>query len=329
MKNTQFFPGLDGLKAFFCIGIVIYHLGSMFNYAFSQWLDPVYKYGGYFGNYIFFSISGFLIAMKYKTKIAEKACSFNAFMAKHLSTIYPIYFLSNLSMIFLGSSPVTIKRTISTFLILSNGWFSGTDTPYNFPAWFLCVLLICYCLYFGVVTISRNRTRLYFPLCVIFVAWGMVLVKCGWNIPLNYRTCGEGYLNFFLGALTAELYMQKKGTAKAAVISFLVLSVTALCVCLFGFEKLPGDMRWWISAICANLVYLAAYGGFATKFLSFFPLQVIGKHSRSVFLWHIPVARVFLKYNIGISNPSVGFCAYFFALFSFISLGKLISDHHH
>ena len=60
MEKRERFAALDGLRAVFGMGIVIYHVNGAFGSAFSGVLAPVYAYGGYFGNYFFFLLSGFL-----------------------------------------------------------------------------------------------------------------------------------------------------------------------------------------------------------------------------------------------------------------------------
>ncbi len=95
--DRRYFAGLDGLRGIFCIGIVIYHAGPIFQFAFSKWLNPIYSYGGYWGNYLFFMISGFLIAYGYQVNIREKTYTFACFMKKHLIKVYPAYLLSNIA----------------------------------------------------------------------------------------------------------------------------------------------------------------------------------------------------------------------------------------
>lgn len=322
--DRRYFAGLDGLRGIFCIGIVLYHISGIFQFAFSKWLNPIYEYGGYLGNYIFFMISGFLIAYAHQVNIREKTYTFACFMKKHLIKVYPAYLLSNITMMLVIKEPLTAPRTASTLLMISNGWFSGTDTPYNFPAWFLCVLFICYGLYFGVGSISRKYPKLYLPLCGAFVIWGMVLEACDWNVPLNYRTCGEGYLNFFLGALLAEIYVRGIGGKHMKIASYVILLSTFAGVCLLGFDRLPGDMRWWISAVCAALVSLAVYEGWAARVLSCRLLHTIGTRSRDIFLWHIPVQQAFVRV-VPQYHAESGFLLYLLTLSVWVSLLWLLS----
>ena len=53
MEHKKRFAGLDGLRAIFCIGIVIYHVNEPLRWGGVKWLDSVYKYGGYIGIVIY------------------------------------------------------------------------------------------------------------------------------------------------------------------------------------------------------------------------------------------------------------------------------------
>jgi peptidoglycan/LPS O-acetylase OafA/YrhL len=123
----------------------------------------------------------------------------------------------------------------------------------------------------------------------------MILMIAGWNIPFNYKTNGEGYMNFFLGTLLAELMM--RAPVKKEILAFanlFIFSVIIISVYLFRLEAMPGNGIWIFSCICANLFCMALYGNYFARFLSLPPLQILGKCSFSVYLWHIPVVRAYL-----------------------------------
>ena len=71
MRNMNSFREIDGLKGIFIFLIVIMHVKGAFDYAFSTVLRPAYDYGGYFGNYMFFLLSGFLMGYWYSERIRK------------------------------------------------------------------------------------------------------------------------------------------------------------------------------------------------------------------------------------------------------------------
>lgn len=293
-------PGLDGLRAIFCIGVVLFHVSDAFDSVFSGLLGPVYAFGGYFGNYIFFIISGLLTALLYKKPLTEGRCPFRSFAGKRLLRIYPLYVLSNLAVMLLPGVRITPQRTVSTFLLLAAGC---PFVPYNDPAWFLCVLMICSLFYYLTGRISLRRPALYLPLCALFAASGAVLMRHSPELPLLCRTCGEGYLNFFLGVLFAEALTSPSVSRRLLqAAGCIVLCAAAAGIACFGLEGMPGDMRWAVSACCLSLVCLAVSAGPLIRLLRLPPLQALGACSFSVYLWHVPFARwlFFLEGRLGL-----------------------------
>lgn len=262
MAENNRFVGIDGLRAFFCIGLVFYHINEVFHSAFNVLLWPAYQYGGYFGNYIFFMASGLLVAFTYKERVTNQTITFSQYIIRRILKLCPMYLLTNFAMILYlyfedVSQIFNIKKLLTTALILPSGWFSQ-DTPYNQPLWFVSVLMICYILYYAVGKLSHRFSAVYMLLCVILVFWGMILEVKAWDIPFHYRICGEGYMNFFLGVILAEMIMNPKINRKY-VLTFNFISLGLIAVVIFLFKTLPVDMRWIITLICANLISLAVY----------------------------------------------------------------------
>lgn len=321
--STQRFTGLDGLRAIFCIGIVLYHINESFHSIFSILLAPVYCYGGYFGNYIFFMISGLLISSHYKKKICQKEIPFKMYMYKRIFKLYPLYFLSNLAMVLLllikgDINSLNIRKLFSTFLMVSNGQFSN-DTPYNLSTWFLCVLLICYAIYYFVSKISARFPRLYLPLCVFLIFWGALLESTSWNFPFHYRTNGEGYMNFFIGVILSEIITHPDiKRNRILLLNIASLTLIYFTASLYGFETLPIDTRWVITLLCVNLIFIAIYSETMIKLATCSSIQNIGKCSLSIFMWHIPVVHwlFYLETSAGMSNinPLINIIVYFVLL---------------
>lgn len=309
MKITTRFTSLDGLRGIFCIGLVIYHTNDVFHSASNTLLWPVYHYGGYFGNYIFFMMSGLLISYRYKEQICGQTISFYQYMYKRIMKLCPLYLLSNLAMVLYllfknKSVDFDSERLFSSFFMFSSGWFTQS-TPYNHPTWFVCVLTLCYILYYIIGKISHHFSKLYLPLCFFLIFWGMFLEIKAWDIPFSFRICGEGYMNFFIGVFFAETLLSTQKSSKSILIfNGLCLGFLIALVLRNKFEPPFFCVRWFITFICFNLIYIAVHEKYAIKLLSHHMIQKIGKCSFSIYIWHIPVIwwLLYLESCVGLTS---------------------------
>ncbi|RKJ46795.1 acyltransferase [bacterium 1XD8-76] len=322
MEIQNRFIGIDGLRALFCTGLVFYHINEVFHSAFYALLWPVYQYGGYFGNYIFFMVSGFLVAFFYKERVIDQTITFSQYISKRICKWLPMYLLTNVMMMLYlcfkdRAQLFDIKKFLTTALILPSGWFSQ-DTPYNQPLWFVSVLMICYILYYVIGKLSHRFSAVYMPLCIFLVFWGMILEVKAWNIPFHYRICGEGYMNFFLGVILAEIIRNPKVTRKY-VLTFHIVSLGLIAAVVFVFKMLPVDMRWIITLICSNLIGIAVYEKHIVKLLSLRIIQRIGQCGLSVYMWHVPLARWFRyiesSFNLSFIDDRINMIIYLVLLF--------------
>lgn len=332
LEAPERFAALDGLRAVFSAGIVIYHVNTMFDSAFSSLLTPVYTYGGYFGNYFLFILSGLLTAWHYKERLAKGEMKSSAFLKQRLIRLYPIYFLSNLVIMASGTVAISPRRTFATFLMMSTGWFFKGDTPYNLPAWFLCVLMICWLIYCLIARLSGGHSAVYAALCTLILLGGAFLEKADCGIPFLYRVCGEGYMNFFLGVLLAEwlgpnVPQVSPGRRRAAAGILCIILSAAVFSLRSGFRALPGDTRWWISLLCAGLTAAVLTRVRPANVLSFGPLPALGKRSFSLLLWHVPLARYWQRIAGLLPSVRISFLLYLLAAaaVSFVSYRYLES----
>lgn len=305
MEKRERLQALDGLRAVFGMGIVIYHAGSAFGAPFSGALGPVYQYGGYFGNYFFFLLSGFLANYQ---KVETGEGPFWGSLRKRLRRVYPVYTLSNLAMMVFETGALSLGRTCATFLMVSTG--GVFPMPYNFPGWFLCVLLLC-----GLVHEALRRLpdrRLCLALCALLALGGAVLEGLDGSVPLLSRVCGEGYLNYFLGVLLAE-WLRRPGGPGRRFFWVVPGGLGALGV-LLGAEGLPGDFRWWITAFCAGLIPAVLGNRRLERWLSLPGLTDLGRCGLSLLLWHIPLCRLWVRTAGRVLVPSVSFGLYLTAV---------------
>ncbi len=97
-KLTKHYVAIDSLKGIIMLFIVLFHINatSVFDGAFNKYLYPIYQYGGAFGNYFFFMISGYLLSNSTKAKIQKKAIGiwriYKTKVYKNISFVRNIFF---------------------------------------------------------------------------------------------------------------------------------------------------------------------------------------------------------------------------------------------
>ena len=328
--EKRYFDELDSLRGIFIMGIVIYHIRDAFNGVFSEILDPIYKYGGYFGNYFFFMLSGFLIAFSYKQIVREGRISFSGFLARRLIKIYPLYILSTIVQLCLmillsGTYGITAKTLLLNAFMMACGWIEDTY-PLNLPLWFVCVLMLCYILYFAVCRLTKTGNKKYIFMLLAFMLWGYILEIKNWDFPFCYACDGEGLLNFFTGCLLFEIYsgldtIQKKRLSAVGLTALFALAILSYYK---GFSAVSGDIRIVITAIiCTTVIFCALTVSPVKKLLSFRPLQSLGKISMSVFCWHSPFLKISGILGIYSLPCQAGFISYLLLLILFCGLSHL------
>lgn len=210
---------LDLIKLFAAVLIVFHHYQQMANVKF----DGINFFGGsfYWGYLVelFFLISGFVMAVsdrKDKTVIQKclgkcvriypstvLACS------AMLLIMYVGYFLLGN---FMNTSIdyTNIVTIISSYLLIFTGWFLNIGLGVNNPTWYLCVLLLCYIIYYGIEVISEKthlNQNIFYALMFVISFVGMYFGK---SLPWFFTFQNQrGYTCFFLGVLLYNLIVSR------------------------------------------------------------------------------------------------------------------------
>ena len=166
--------------------------------------------------------------------------------------------------------------------------------PYNSPAWFICTLMVCYCIYFCVTYHSENETK-YYIYVIAMIIWGYILLNRNWMFPYMYNHSGEGFFNFFLGCLLMDIFMkiEKKYEMSVFIGSIVILSVIAYCSKEVGFINIVGDIRLTVSLIiCPIILFWVMKSNICKKILTVKPVCYLGKISMSIYLWHMVIYRL-------------------------------------
>ncbi len=299
MRNTnERIASWDTLRFILIIVAVVYHSDSFFRFSGNRILDFVTGYGGYFCNYFFFAISGILIAKKYRERIVNDEITLYTFLKKRFSAIYPLYIFSELLVIvhllFLRKiHSVKISYIISDLLLITNGWVQTEEdhrTPYNYAAWFLCVLLLCYLIYYAICRLTARSKEAYLLAAGFVMFIGLYLEHRDFAYPFMQTQSGEGYMNFFAGVLLYELYKNvlqyhKKQTDILIIGGLTAVGIGSIFSTTNGFW---GDKQVVVLLIAAALIYASVALPVISKAMKIKPFLWLGSISTELYLLHIP-----------------------------------------
>jgi len=222
-STPRYFFSLDAIRGLAALIVVLCHW--QFYFYTDQTLQtkpleelglPLFPYLSIFYNHafyavdLFFLLSGFIFFWFYAAKIADGRTSFSHFMCYRLTRLYPVHFITLLSLIVLQY--VMVSMNGHTFIIQNNdiyhfllnllvihSWgFERTPAlnGFNGPSWSVSVELLLYLLFFLISwkKLHRNKGLL------------LAIVVAGAVIQHFYSMIGQGIYSFFLGALTYYIY---------------------------------------------------------------------------------------------------------------------------
>ncbi len=295
---------LSFLKLLSCLLIMIFHLDNSFNGVFSHYIPFFQKYGGYLGNYTFFILSGFCMDYSYKHKLTYEHYTFKQFLIPKLLKIYPVYFLSLFFYVCVfGPSSVNMKNEILSFLMISSGWVDDIY-PDNTVAWFFCVILLLYIIYYFICFLqSKTTTNIYTPIFVILIFIGYALYSMNLSFPFMYVHDGEGLLYFSLGVCLSH-FMKTYTTKTLKIISylglFILLMYSILCI-KYGVDTVSGDTALICGVMISTIIIVWFLNTHALAWL-WEKLTHLGSISMEMCLLHLPVNHIFYNMHTSLKN---------------------------
>lgn len=315
-KHTDYLPGLEGLRAFAVLAVILFHLDI-----------PGLFSSGFLGVDIFFTVSGFLITgqliRQYQT---SGTIAIGIFYLKRARRLLPAVLVLLIACVLITEYWVrdaawrTRSDLLPALFYFSNWWQIFSEQSYfemsGRPAllqhlWSLAIeeqfyivwplLLLVVLRYFG-------------QRALFFIAATLALLSSGWMIYLSVR---HGYpqaqdpsriylgtdthtMGLFLGAALAAVWNPLSSGASATKIpatisDFLgVICLSALLwAMLFVTEydvALYQGGFFWIALLSTGLLFAAAHkDGALQHWLSIRPLAWMGQRSYGLYLWHWPV----------------------------------------
>jgi peptidoglycan/LPS O-acetylase OafA/YrhL len=334
-QQDLFFPYIDVVRAVAIIFVVIYHLieafGGTANLS-NGWFRILQC--GWIGVYLFFVISGFVIALSL-VKLIEKFGTNNyiaPYFRKRLVRIVPLYFLTCWCYLMLvkpslfNSSPDYFWTMIlSHVFFIHNLWYEHA-TNVNSPTWSIAVEMQFYVF----MALSFKWLPLKRP---ILIALTFILVALAWrtwiwvnlepgasesSVYLSIQQLPGTLDAFGAGCAVALIVLNRQHIAhkylKASWKNSMLWLAVALCfsVGIFFFFTRYLTQAWDTNPISmvvffrliitftftAWLCFSITLYKTATLKIIFFPLLYIGKISYGIYLWHMLILYSLIQAGI-------------------------------
>jgi peptidoglycan/LPS O-acetylase OafA/YrhL len=290
MRQDQRMISLDGLRGLAASAVVYSHI-EFFYPTGNPWLtmnigDPAVA--------IFFSLSGFLMAVLYGGKSFQPA----DYLVHRFARIYPVYlvavlWVALLSIAFKGSyihpidGPVQVLRHV--LMLGSTGVFWSIPPEIQFYLFFLLLWL------------WFLDPRKYQAVAVVSVAYLVFASLAGFPGPGILLTSKLPY--FLFGAMAGRLYTLYP--ARPAGLATGVMTLLLLPAFFLTARYQSSESFWGIASAFSGsvIVYLAACGHpLSARVLGSPPLVFAGRISFSLYLFHLPVLFL-VTHFLGESGP--------------------------
>lgn len=314
-KEDAYLSGLDTLRFFAAIAVVIFHFG-IWSWPIQSYFLPYFKIAN-LGVSFFFVLSGFILFYVYKNTTMDREDIYN-FLVSRFTRILPLYIFSlTCSLLYLlkfESLQFSIK-TLMYHLFFFQSWVPGEVLTLNFVNWTLSIELFFYLLFPILFLCIKKSPRLFFIFTMCFWLISNVItiflsIKLDTTVVTNNEFIKFFPLfhlnNFFIGMIASYWYINKsisKYTLKY-LMYILVLFFLIYPLVLPEFMYIGHHNGLFAPLFAIIILYILDSDNFINKFLELKPLIVFGKSSYGVYLLQAPVYWfVYILYKkIGIFN---------------------------
>lgn len=314
------YDGLNGVRAYAILGIVIMHVLLNGNFNMDSWVfsSLIPKFGNFV--FVFMVISGFGMCCGYYDKVKENSISNKEFYGRRYKKIWPFFALVCLIDVIMSPSINSVYELIAN-MTLCQGLLPNPQISVIGVSWTLGVIFVFYMLFPFYCYLIDNKKKAVLVIAIAFIF--NILCKqyffdadhmlSGYDSRQNIIYCA---VYFLIGGgvyLYRELFEKRGKIGNAVVLISTVLSLIAFAV----FIPNTVILVFMSSTV---LIYAIGVGGVGLLKNPF--TQFISGISFEIYLCHMMVYRLVEKLNL-VHILGDGLAAYIFT--SAITIGGAVA----
>jgi peptidoglycan/LPS O-acetylase OafA/YrhL len=327
-KNIGYIPALDGLRAIAVMLVLFTHanffLGS----------------NGFLGVDMFFVISGFLITtLLLEENKKRNKISLKAFYIRRTLRLFPaLYLLCFIVFIYAiffrhGHDKISIFQEVYSSLLYVNNiswyWDWGKEGLLLGHTWSLAIEEQFYLIWpwFILLALRYDSLKTLMLALIVFILTFKILYISG-NVSDLIKSLI--YESIYIGCLTALIRWVLNINFKIPDFVALILIGIILTVGLLPinfYKEIHNLYGQTIIALITSIIILIIINnpeGFTSKLLSTPAMVWVGKISYGLYLWHVPIFKIF-KYH-STFPPTISFVLKFALTFLFATLSWMIIE---
>ncbi|MEZ9324216.1 acyltransferase family protein [Vibrio cyclitrophicus] len=320
---------LTGLRFFAALLVFVSHI---------KWSDSLDIYQkifkeGYVGVSFFFILSGFVLSLSYKEKIATGLISLKRYFFLRFARLTPLHFATCLPFVIFSLykgdlNVVKLLLNISylqSFIPHSEVYFS-----FNAPSWSLSNEMFFYICFFplAMVTLRNLLVKTTFLFFVVVLSALVVTMTLKEDVLLGgasfahwlfYIFPGFRVLEFLVGMILYEVW--KRGVRLKVI--FIPISYLVLLVSMYFASEVPEAYRMSLYYLPASVLLLFSHltdDGIVNRFYSTKLMVLLGNASFAFYLIHQPLLGVFSKLMSSLELSNFSFFVIALCGISFLSV---------
>lgn len=304
MQKLNVIAPLTSLRFVFALFVFLSHLDYLAGEENTvlAWLYKRVFFEGYIGVSFFFMLSGFVLALNYKRRLANYEIGFRTFFVARIARIYPMHLVTLL--IAIPLTLVSLKVNAEWILhLVTNGLLLHSFIPYpdfyfsfNKVSWSICNEMFFYVL-FPVIILAIK----HFGKSVLWLVFCFLIIT---NLLLPFLLSEEVYrsfiyispfvriVDFIIGIVLYEIYLKLNTKLNFSLLE--VLSVLLFIAFFWLHEYVPQcfrySMYYWLPIGLILLVF-SFQKGIVSRFLSNKKMMYLGEISFSFYLLHLLIMQ--------------------------------------